>query len=587
MFPHDALPPAGAARRRAGPGVKYRRGTMTDRNARFAATLVHALERLGVRHACVTPGSRNTPLSQALAASPIHDWSHHDERSSAFFALGIAKSTGTPVILVTTSGTAAAELHPALAEAMEGRVPLIAITADRPPEVRGLGAPQTIDQHGLFGPSVEWTVDLEVPDRAEAAGDLAARAWSEAMTAPRGPVHVNLSMREPLVSFEPVLPAPVADPVPVAAVAGPDPDLCAAVAHSLSGRAGIVIAGPDDGIGVPAAAARFAAAAGWPILADPLSGLRAGAHDRSHVLAASDPLAWAGFLDRARPEAVIRFGAIPTSKPAWEWLAAARDATRVFIEPAGLRDPARSSTTVLRSDVAATLDVLAGAIAGADPAWLERWRGADAAAVAAMTAVVDAAPFPNEPAVARVAAGSLPPGADLWVASSMPVRDLDAAMVPTGNDVRVLANRGANGIDGFVSAALGSAATSTRPTVALAGDLSFLHDVGALATAVRLAVPLSLVVVDNDGGGIFHLLPQARLEEFERHWGTPHGLDLVAVARGFGVEARSIDAIDDLAGFVATAPAGPRVAVVRTDRAANAELHRAIRAAVAAAIEDA
>jgi len=560
---------------------------MTDRNAPFATRLVQALAGLGVRHACVTPGSRNTPLSQALAASSIHDWSHHDERSSAFFALGIAKVTGTPVVVVTTSGTAAAELHPAIAEAKEGRVPLMAITADRPPEVRGLGAPQTIDQRALFGPSVKWAVDLEVPSRPESAGDLAARMWVEATAPPPGPVHLNLSIREPLVGFEPAK-SPAATTPSVGETGPPPPDasLCAAVARSIAGLRGVVVAGPDDSPGVPSAAARFAAAAGWPILADPLGGLRAGPHDRSHVLAASDPLAWGGILDRTGVEAVVRFGAIPTSKPVWEWLGAHRDVIQIFIEPSGLRDPGRSSTTVLRSDIAGTLDLLGAGMAPADPAWFERWRLADAAVAAAVTAVIDAAPFPNEPRVARIVAGSMPPESDLWVASSMPVRDLDAVMIPTDTAVRVLANRGANGIDGFVSSALGSAAASGRPTLALTGDLSFLHDVGSLATAVRLAIPLTIVVVDNDGGGIFHLLPQARLDDFERHWGTPHGLDLAAIASAFGVDAHQVDDADELAGLLGAAAGGPRVVVVRTDRSANADLHRTIRTAVTATIED-
>lgn len=556
---------------------------MPDRNAAFSATLIDALLQLGVEHACVSPGSRNTPLSLALADSAITDWSHHDERSSAFFALGIARTTGRPVAVVTTSGTAAAELHPALAEAIEGRVPLIAITADRPSRLRGVGAPQTIDQENLFGPSVKLSVDLETPEDATVAPAIAIRLWQAAMTAPAGPVHLNLRFDEPLMPTGPATPtgairataATDHDPAPQAAAVG-------AAAAMLAGRRGVIVAGPDHDPTVPAAAAALAAVLGWPILADPLSGVRAGNHDLTRVLGASDALGWSGFLEASGVEAVVRFGAIPTSKPIAGWLAAHGDRPQVFIEPAGRRDPAGTAKPILRSGVAATLAALAGAVTTPAPTeWLARWRRADAAAAAAIDAVVKAA-FPNEPAIARTVAAALPDPAVLWVASSMPVRDLDAVMSPTARRIRVMANRGANGIDGFLSTALGSAAVSGVPTVALAGDLSVLHDIGALATMARLAIPLTVVAVNNDGGGIFHLLPQAGHRHFERHWGTPHGLDLTAIASAFGVPAQRVHSQDRLAELVSNR--GPHLIEVRTDREANAELHREIRRRVAEAV---
>ena len=559
---------------------------MPDRNARFALTLIDALARLGVRHACVTPGSRNTPLSLALADSPITDWSHHDERSSAFFALGIAKTTGVAVLVVTTSGTAAAELHPALVEARYARVPLIALTADRPRELRDTGAPQTIDQHDLFGTSVKWSGDMEVPTDAATAVEMAVRMWSEAMSAPRGAVHLNLGFREPLVPPRAV--SPDATEVPEVTFGRYEAarEVVTATATALSGLRGVIMAGPTDEPGVPVAAARFATATGWPILADPLSGVRTGPHDRTHVVAASDALAWAGFLDASRTEAVVRFGAIPTSKAMWEWLGAHPEVPQVFIESVGRRDPTASASVVLRSDVAPTLDLLAESVGATTPEWLDRWLDADREASMAMAAVIDGAPFPNEPLIARIVAGSVPSGSVLWVASSMPVRDLDAVMPSTDREIRVLANRGTNGIDGFVSSALGSAAVSGQPTVALAGDLSVLHDIGALATAKRLGIGLTLVVVNNDGGGIFHLLPQVALPQFERHWGTPHGLDLTAIAAGFGVDAERVDRADHLAMVVASPPTRPRLIELVTDRAENATLHRRIRAEVARAIAE-
>jgi 2-succinyl-5-enolpyruvyl-6-hydroxy-3-cyclohexene-1-carboxylate synthase len=558
---------------------------VTDRNAAFAATLVDVLDRLGVRHACVTPGSRNTPLSLALADSPIHDWSHHDERSSAFFALGIARTTTRPVVIVTTSGTAAAELHPALAEAINARVPLIAITADRPLALRHVGAPQTIDQEDLFGRSVKWAADVEPEDDASGATGLAMRLWSESMTPPRGPVHLNVRFDEPLVPDG--VPASAAGPLPETPFpVVEDRDAPTEVAAQIAGRRGIVIAGPDADSEVQMAATALAAAAGWPILADPLSGLRAGRHDRSHVMTASDPLAWAGYLERSRPEIVVRFGAVPTSMPIWKWLGAHREVPQIFIEPVGLRDPTASASRVVRSEVATALVAIAAELGTpADPGWLESWLRADRAAAGALAGVVDAAPFPNEPAIVKVVVEAMPDPSVLWVASSMPVRDLDAVMRPTATDIRVMANRGANGIDGFISSALGSAAVSGTPTVALSGDLSMVHDVGALATARRIGTPLTIVVIDNDGGGIFHLLPQAGNPHFERHWGTPHGLDLSAVAAGFGIDAEHVTDPERLGSLVANPPAAPRLIELRTDRTRNAELHREIFRAVAKAVE--
>lgn len=551
------------------------------RNAPFVVTLVDALHRLGMGHACITPGSRNTPLSLAFADSPITDWSHHDERSSAFFALGIARTTGTPVAIVTTSGTAAAELHPALAEAKEGRVPLIAITADRPLRLRGVGAPQTIDQLDLFGPSVKEAIDAEPSDDPMAAALLAVDLWRQATTPPAGPVHLNLRFDEPLMpDGEAPSSAGSVSPLTVPPVP-PDRREVAAAAGLVSGHRGVIMAGPDDTPGAAEAVAALAAALGWPILADPLSGVRAGGHDRSQVIGASDALAWAGLLDGV--EAVVRFGAIPTSKPMMQWLESHRTVPQVFLEPAGLRDPGRTAHPVLRSSVTPTLLALAAAITAPAPgAWMERWRHADRLAAAAIDAVLADAPFPNEPAIARTVTDALPDQAALWVASSMPIRDVDATMLPTGRPLRVLANRGANGIDGFVASALGSAAVSGRPTVALAGDLSVLHDIGTLATWARLGVPLTVVVVNNDGGGIFHLLPQEGHPHFERHWGTPHGLSLAAIAGAFGIESERVTDRTRLADLVA-AP-GPRLVEVVTDRIENAALHRRLRGAVAAAV---
>lgn len=562
---------------------------MPSRNAIYATTLVEALRRSGVEHACVTPGSRSTPLALALADSPITDWSHHDERSSAFFALGIARSTGRPVIVVTTSGTAAAELHPAVVEARYGRVPLIVITADRPFELRDVGAPQTIDQQDLFGRSVKWSHDVEVPEPAvggpEAIAALAARLVAEAGAIPAGPVHLNVRFREPLLPPEPVAPPQVMVPRVIGGIPQITPQAIAEVVDVVTGRRGLVIAGPQDDAAVAPAAAALAQAAGWPILADPLSGLRRGSHDLTRVLAASDALGWAGVIEESAPEIVIRFGAIPTSKPISQWLERHRHVPQILIDPAGWRDPTASASLVIRADPAATLSALARGIGEAvDARWLDRWHRADIAAATALHRFLDDAPFPNEPAITRSVADAMPAGATLWVASSMPVRDLDAVLRPDPRPLDVRANRGANGIDGFISTALGAAAVTSTPVVALAGDLSVLHDIGALATAARLQIPATIVAINNDGGGIFHLLPQAGHPHFERHWGTPHGLALARVAEAMGLAAEAVTTRERLESLLAHPVDHPRFIEVETDRTANAELHREMRKAVAAAL---
>ena len=560
---------------------------MADRNFDFTVRLVRALASLGVAHACITPGSRSTPLTLALAEEPaITDWPHHDERSAAFFALGIGKASGRPALAVCTSGTAAAEFHPAVIEARHGRVPLIVITADRPAELRGVGANQTIDQADLYGRAVKWSHDLEPPCPGDGApglpGTLAARLVSAAVEEPPGPVHLNLRFREPLV---PQSPEPIVATPPPALAAGrllPTADAVARVAALTAGRRGLLACGPQDDPSLPAAAAACAAAAGWPILADPLSGGRAGPHDLSHLVAEGDLLAAAGWLTRAAPEVVLRVGAPPTSKALGRWLGDHPEVPQVLVDPAGWRDPGSSITLMVRADAAATLAAVAHAAPSPAPGdWLGRWQQAGRAASAAIDAVLTDAPFPNEPAVARLLAEALPAWSLLLVASSMPVRDVDAFLPARSTPLRIAGNRGASGIDGFLSTGLGAAAVAGCPTYLLAGDLSALHDLTALGTAARLAIPVTIVVLHNDGGGIFHFLPQAALPaHFERHWGTPHGLDFVRAAGVFGVEATRVDRRGDLAALLAAPPVAPRLVEVRTDRAANLALHRRLGRAV-------
>ena len=573
------------------PGSRRRvsSSVMLDPSYSFTTVLAAALADAGVRHACITPGSRSTPLALPLADHPaITDWSHHDERASAFFALGIGKATGSPAVVVTTSGTAAAHLHAAALEARAGRVPLILITADRPADLRDVGAPQAVDQAGLFGDAVKWSHDLEPPDPSRssltAVAALAARLVAVATEVPAGPVHLNVRLREPLLPTGEVPetpPAPAfANPIPTAA-----PGVLDDLANRLEGRRALLVCGPQDDPALGPAAASLAERTGIPVIADPLSQVRCGHHDLSRVIATGDLLAGAGWLGRVAPEVVVRVGALPTSKPLWRWLEDHREVEQVVVDPGGWRDPLASASRMVRSDPVAALEGLTDRIGRpVPPDWTERWQSADRAAGAALAAALSG--FPTEPGIVRTVVEALPDGATLWVASSMPVRDLDLVAPTTRRDLRFAANRGANGIDGFLSSGLGAAAAGGRPTVLLAGDLSMLHDLTGLAAAGRLGIPAAIVVIDNDGGGIFHFLPQAGLSHFERHFGTPHRLDLVAVAGALGVTARTAASPADLAAEVASPPTALRLTVVRTDRTTNVEVHRRLREAVGRALED-
>jgi 2-succinyl-5-enolpyruvyl-6-hydroxy-3-cyclohexene-1-carboxylate synthase len=559
-----------------------------DLNATFCATLVDEWARAGVTDAVVCPGSRSTPMALALAADDrLRVHVHHDERSGSFMALGLGRATGRPAIVLTTSGTAAAELHAAVVEADLDRVPLLAVTADRPPELRDVGAPQTIDQTQLFGASTRFFADPGPPS-AEAAStwrSLAARAVIETSGSPAGPVHLDLPFREPLVGS--ALPLPDGRPAgrpwhEALAVAG----VPARAIPRVRGR-GVFVAGA--GIDDTDAVLALAEALGWPVLADPRSGCRV-AHP--NVVAHADALLRID-SDLADPEVVVRLGAPPASKVLNQWLAALDPAVpQVLVDRDGTwLDPQRNATTVVAAEpgalcraVAAELEPLGGV-----EGWAERWRAADDAAESAIAATLAAHEAATEPGIARSVGASVPEGGALVVSSSMPVRDLEwfAGSLP---GVAVHANRGANGIDGVVSTAVG-VALAGAPTALLIGDVALLHDTNGLLGLADRGVDLCIVVVDNDGGGIFSFLPQATAlapERFEQLFGTPHGVDLTTLAVAHGLPV--LEALEDESTGVAVRAAltagGVHVVLVRTDRAANVVVHEQLHSATAAAVRD-
>ncbi len=597
--------------------------------------LAAALRAAGVADACISPGSRSTAAALALVQAGLRPWVITDERAAGFFALGLARAARRPVVLLCTSGTAAANYLPAVVEASLSQVPLVVLTADRPPELRDCAAAQTIDQVHLFGSHVRWSVDAPAPGADADLDDwfrtLAARAVAAANEAPRGPVHVNLPMREPLVDVAAERARLSAGegstgatwpPVRVFGASGlPSASAVTAIAKALATcRRGLIVAGPNAAQDGTAAAAvtRLASRLGWPILADPLSGLRSGDHDRSHVIDAYDVLLQGGALGAEhRPDAVLQLGAPLVSASTQRLLAAARAPVHVVVAPPGVwPDPLQRATDVVRADAGAFADAVAAAIddgraqrdderarrddervserdGGTAPErdWFGRWMGPGMRARDALDRALADEPALFEGTVLADLIARLPEGTSLHVGNSLPIRALDTFVGGAPGRLDVACNRGANGIDGVVASALGASAAGRGPTVLVVGDLSFLHDVGALQIAARHRLPLLVVVVNNDGGGIFSFLPQAALgDTFETLFGTPHGLSFAGAVEMCGgryvlarrrVEvAAAIDAWRDAPAFT--------VIEVPSDRAETRALHaRLIAAACAAMTNDA
>jgi 2-succinyl-5-enolpyruvyl-6-hydroxy-3-cyclohexene-1-carboxylate synthase len=530
---------------------------------------VDELARCGLAGACTSPGSRSTPLVLTLARQPgLATWSHVDERVAGFFALGVAKQSGRPAAVACTSGTAAAHYLPAVIEAHEARVPLIVLTADRPPELREIGAGQTIDQLKLYGDAAKWFFEVgthaATPERLRWIRQLAFRAYETAVSGRRGPVHLNFALREPLVLDE-SLPAAEGDPPPRRIRRAPAP----APIDLDPGQRAVIVAGRherDDGLAEALATA--AAALGAPLLADPLSGARRGAAAVAHYDAL---LRDAGFAAAHRPETVVRVGDLPTSKPLRQWLAGLGATRQVAFDPeATWQDPAAVVAEVLDADAAAWARSIAGPQRRSP--WLDAWRDADAAAAQAIAATLGGAV--SEPAVARALA-ALPSDVTVFTASSMPVRDVETFWPVRDAPPRVLAHRGANGIDGTLAAAFGAAAAGARVVVHL-GDVALAHDLGALLSASRLKLGVTVLLVDNGGGGIFDFLPVAtQVDAYEEHVATPTGLDAERVAALFGLEYERVEELS----AIREAPGA--LLHVRTDRAANVALHRRVHEAVA------
>jgi 2-succinyl-5-enolpyruvyl-6-hydroxy-3-cyclohexene-1-carboxylate synthase len=580
-------------------------------NLDLARALVDQLASCGVRNAVICPGSRSTPLAVSLATHPdIQRWVLVDERAAAYFALGMAKQLTAPVVILSTSGTAAANFLPAVVEARLSRIPLIILTADRPPELRDWGAAQTIDQIHLFGSHVKWFVDMPVPDGDDAlarhARATAVRAVQTARSEPAGPIHLNFPFREPLLPKDlrstrqlwpnlarsrPDDSLPHTEPsrhVPVAA--GVD-DLASRIGREPRG---IIVCGPGEVAGLADAATALSAVSGYPILADPLSGVRFGLHDRTGVVDAYDPFLRDQETAKAlQPEIVIRVGALPTSKPLQQFLLSRTDRMHVVIDPGAPRDPSHLATSYLLGDAAATVAGVAERVTAlgktGNRGWLDAWQAVERAAAAAIESALAQEGDPFEGRAASEVAALLPDGATLVVGNSMPVRDVDAFVRGDERRLRIVSNRGANGIDGVVSTALGAAAVAAGSVVLLVGDLSFLHDLNGMLAASKFDLDATVVVLNNDGGGIFSFLPQAEQLDpptFEALFGTPSGLDIAAAARLFGASHARPGNWGAFRREFCRVIGGRGLGIVEliTDRERNVMQHRMVWAAVAEAL---
>jgi len=598
-------------------------------NTLWASSFVDELARSGLREVIIAPGSRSTPLVLACAADArLRVRVHLDERSAAFFALGVGKAERRPAAVVTTSGTAVANCLPAVVEASQSGVPLVLLTADRPHRLRGADANQAIDQVGIFGGYVRAFHESAPPSLDGPAlrhlRALACRAYAAAVGPDAGPVHVNFPFDKPLEPAD--APESFTAAHPLAVSGRPDgapfvdvrPGLrvlsdehVETLARLTAIKRGVIVAGPSSRAGeLGPAVRRLGAASGWPVLADALSGARFGPCAESSVIPAYDMfLRDREIAAELAPGFVLRVGASPTSAALQEWLVRHQGVPHLVIDEGGRwKDHAAVATDYFLADPVDALHRLSVAITEAgrarpvasasegeppegseSDAWMDTWRRAGAAAVSAIREIGADGGEPHEGDIMAAVLDALPADGALVVSSSMPVRDLDAFGHPRPDPIRVDANRGASGIDGMVSTAFGLASQTDGPTLCVIGDVAFFHDRNGLLWSRERDAQVVFVVVDNDGGGIFHMLPIAEREpEFTRLFATPHGTDPGLAAASHGLAYHDVTA-DSVRERVASCLEEGASAVlrVRTDRAANHRRRLQVQEAVARSVREA
>ncbi|MFB6110869.1 MAG: 2-succinyl-5-enolpyruvyl-6-hydroxy-3-cyclohexene-1-carboxylic-acid synthase [Halodesulfurarchaeum sp.] len=561
----------------------------------WAEVIIEELQAAGLDRVVIAPGSRSTPLTVAADRhADLTTDTHLDERSAGFYALGYGKRRGEPAALISTSGTAAVNFHPAVVEAHQSRTPLVVLTADRPPELQDSGANQTIDQTDLYGTATRFDRTLPTPDAQDrtlrSLRTTVGRAVAATEPPNPGPVHLNVPFRKPLAPIEEPdqhlpdagLGAEGRDGPYVTAHGGsmsPSESATEAVETAIEGAdRGLLVAGPlAPDSAREAAIAELARRTGFPLLADPLSNVRYGDHpDAVTVCGGYDGyLGTRGTADWPDPDVILRFGASPTSKPLRRYLEAA-DARQFVVDPAGgWREATFTASDLVQASVPALVGALGAVEAAPTPTWVERFQRAESVHWAA----VEAARATREGAVLAQVVANAPDPATVFVSNSMPVRDLDRYGRPRTADLAVLGNRGASGIDGILSTALGAGQASTEPLVAVTGDLAYFHDMNGLFALGRFGPEATIVLVNNDGGGIFHMLPISDVDPpFERQFETPHGLDFEPTEALYELEFEQVEP-ESIGAAVADSAGSPgtQVLEVRTDAEASHRDRDALR----------
>lgn len=553
---------------------------MTNREflTEYVSAFTHSLLHAGVKKAVISPGSRSTPLAYAfLKQEGIETYRQIDERSAGFYALGLAKASNSPVVLICTSGTAAANYFPAIVEAYYARVPLLVVTADRPHELREVGAPQAINQINLFGSHVKWSADLPLPEQGNRLDFLKrhlGRAAAMTETAPKGPVHLNVPFREPLgIDFNQSYESE-GELYRFESGQQLTDEAASFLKEVFEQSRGLLIAGENTGK-ISTEQWEFIRRLGWPVLADPLSNLRSNVPDdlMDVIVDSYDALLKnEKFADSVAPEVVVRIGPQPVSKPLSQFLAKTRPARYVVIDESPMfRDPQSAVTHHIQQQASALWE-LNLEVKSPNP-YLEQW--IKAGEMVRQTMSAHCQQELDEGVLAKAFFDELD-SCDLTVSSSMPIRDTDTYFQVTQRDVRIYANRGANGIDGVVSTAFGIQAANKRPGYLLIGDLALLHDMNGLIASKLQAADMTIVVMNNDGGGIFSYLPQSKEERYyEELFGTPTGIQFKAAAEMYDAEYFSAETVDELQSSLRTPKDKPvRIIEVATDRANNVTIHR-------------
>lgn len=552
----------------------------------YVYKMVASLVQNGVEHVVVSPGSRSTPLAYAFASTKeLTMYRQVDERSAAFFALGIAKATAKPVVLLCTSGTAAANYYPAIVEASYARVPLIVITADRPHELREVGAPQAINQLNLYGEHVKWSVDFPLADGAAPTLPFVerhiARAVAMAMSAPFGPVHLNVPFREPLlIDFRDELPkaafkqSRIAELTPATETKQELRDILCAT------KRGFIVIG-ELPLGTDLSIVwDFVRQLKWPTLVESLSNMRTAVPEdcMPYVIATYDAIMKSDdFTTLVKPETVLRLGAQPVSKFIMQFITKSQPNSYIVIDENPMfRDSTGVSTHFVQATIGEWLRELAVQDHLLEAEYLAEWQDADDLALEYIEHYTDGAI--DEGAMVSLLLDFIPEGSDLFVSSSMPIRDIDTFLIKTTRDIRVFANRGANGIDGVVSTAMGFSQVNKRETYLLIGDLAFLHDINGLIASRYQECNITIIVMNNDGGGIFSYLPQATVEaHYENLFGTPTALAFRDIAQMYDMEYVRVDEIAELfPKFMMAKKRSLRLVEIFTDREENVFAHRAL-----------